>query len=157
MHKSLLAVVLAAISLGLGCQNNNTDPPFHEVLLAPNESVIYVYRLSNSYEGSAIDPPIVCDGKIIGYLRERTYLYAIVPPGAHIISSKTETESVVHVLTEAGKSYYVEGEVEMGFFEGRPRLTQVPEDIGKLAIVEMREYVPPSPRPVATPRWDVQR
>jgi hypothetical protein len=122
------------ILLGLaGCAASG--PPFHAVALQPTQAVIYIYRPQVGYAGSAIGLDILCDGKRVGTLCDNGYIYAVVSPGQHTVNCQTETLSQITYDFEAGKSYYIEASVVLGFFEGRPKLTMVPEDTGKLAIL----------------------
>lgn|ERR1700722_10040164 len=137
MRIKLTVLFFAMLGTCIGCEADGS--PFHAVLAPPNMSVIYIYRPSGSYYGSGVALDIKCDGKKFSTLQESGYTYALVTPGPHTISCETETKSEIPFTAELGRSYYIDAEVEEGFFVGRPRLTMVPEDTGKLAIPSTRQ------------------
>ena len=129
----ILALAAAVFS---GC--SASGPMFREVALQNQDSVVYVYRPSGSFRGSAVGLTIECDGKKLGYLWNKGYLYKLITPGHHVVSCSTEQKSEVPFEAKPGKAYYIEAEVELGYFIGRPKLIMVPNEKGKLAILGMR-------------------
>jgi uncharacterized protein DUF2846 len=126
-------LVLAALT---GCAASG--PPFQAVSPPPEQAVIYVFRPSASYVGSGIGLDILCDGQKVGTLLETGYVYTVVPAGRHTITCQTESLAQVPFQAEPGKSYYIQADVEIGIIEGRPKLTMVPEETGKLAILSTK-------------------
>jgi len=108
---------------------------FEPVAVKSDESVVYVFRPTHSYAGSFVSLPVKVDGDNIGGLRNNGYVYRRLTPGPHIVSSSTEVKAEVPFSAEGGKAYFIKAEVEMGYFVGRPNLTMVPEEQGKLAIL----------------------
>ena len=106
---------------------------FQEANLAPGQAAVYAYRHS-SYQGSAVTLNITIDGKEIGGLKPNGYVYGIVTPGKHMVACKTESESTVEITAKPGESYYIECDVVLGFWVGRPKLTMVAPDIGRANI-----------------------
>lgn len=128
---------LAAIALlGMVCVGcGASGPAFKPVVIGESEAAIYIYRPGSGYVGSGVMLSIECDKRKIGTLKTNGYVVAVVPPGRHAISCATETKSEVPFQAESGKSYYIEAEVQMGLFIGRPKLTMVPREQGELAIL----------------------
>jgi hypothetical protein len=124
--------ILGICFMFCGCTANGNN--FKPLTLENNSSVIYVYRNNPSYEGSGVTLKIDVDGERIGGLKCGGYLYKVVSPGEHKVSCKTESESSVLVDLKAGEPVYIEAEVVMGFFGGRPKLEAVPEITGKSGI-----------------------
>jgi hypothetical protein len=139
MRKTLLVCLLGLVLIsGVGCANAATGRAFNAVSPEANQAVIYVYRPNPTYVGSAVVLNITVDNEKIGGLKNGGYLFKVVPPGKHAVACKTETTAEVPVEAAAGKSYYIEAAVEMGLFVGRPKLTMVPEETGKLAILSTK-------------------
>ena len=135
-HRILGVVfLLYAVTGCIGCANG---PVFSPAKLQSSEAVVYIYRPSGSYQGSSVGLPVQCDDEKLGYLWSKGYLYKVVPPGKHIVSSSTEQKSEVPFTAKAGESYFIEAEVEMEFFIGRPKLIMVPSDHGESAILGMK-------------------
>ena len=116
----------------IGCAA--TGPQFEPVILSENQAVVYVYRPGQDYVGSAVAPNIMVDGERVGRLKNNGYSYKIVTPGEHEVSCTTEVTSKVPFEAAPLTSYYIEAEIQMGFFMGRPKLIMVPADVGSLAI-----------------------
>lgn len=129
--------------VGVGC--SASGPAFEPVTLQGEQAVVYVYRPGQSYAGSAVILPVKVDGEEVGGLINNAHTYKVLSPGKHEVSCCTEAKATVPFEVQSGRSYYIEAEVEMGLFLGRPKLTMVPEESGKLAILGTRS-VHRSPR-----------
>lgn len=127
----------------IGCESTPKGPKFPPATVAPGQAVIYVYRPSPSYFGSALAIEVKCDGKRIGAVQKTGYISTVVAPGIHRVSAKTEIESEVIVDAKAGQSYFIEMDVHFGAWVGRPQLTPVPEETGQLAIQQTKLSVVP--------------
>jgi len=126
------ALVFLCLLIGLGgC--DASGPRFREVPLDSGQATIYAYR-HTGYGGSAVTLDISIDQKPVGGLKPGGYVYGVVTPGKHMVTCSTESESAVEIDARAGQSYYIEGEVVMGFWVGRPKLTMVAADIGRANI-----------------------
>lgn len=149
-----LALMIVVLFLSVGCQQGK---PFQAVIPPFGKSVVYVYRTQTGFQGSAVTLAVKCDGQKFGEVQNASYVYAIVPAGKHVISSKTETTSEIPFDAMSGQSYYITADVEWGFWVGRPRLVMVPEEQGRLAILSTKyfgkepqpsnAYDPGTPRP----------
>ena len=128
-HRLMASLVLALVSCcAFGCEA--TGPRFREVVTVPEKATIYVYRQSG-YQGSAVTLQMEVDKQKIGDLRPNGYVYSVVAPGSHMVSCSTESESAVEVIAKGGQSYYIEGDIVMGFWVGRPQLRMVAADLGR--------------------------
>lgn len=99
-------------------------------------SNIYVYR--NESFGGAVKIDVELDGKPVGYTVAKSYLMLEVPPGKHTLISKAENDSVLDMITEAGKANFVWQEVKMGVWYARNKLQLVDETIGKAGVAECK-------------------
>ena len=58
-------------------------------------------------------------------------------PGQYDFWSQAISQGSITVTVEAGKTYYIKGEVQMGVLAGRPKITQVPESD---ALAELSKF-----------------
>ena len=102
----------------------------------PDQGLVIFYRLSG-FKGKAIRFNLNDAEGSVGQLLSGTYLYKFLPPGQHQFWSQAISQDSITINVEAGKKYYVKGEVAMGVFAGRPKFIQMPEvdaltDLSKL-------------------------
>lgn len=64
----------------------------------------------------------------MGQLLSGTYLYKYLEPGQHSFGSQAISQDSTTLTVEVGNVYYVNGEVKMGVYAGRPRIKQMTED-----------------------------
>ncbi len=148
-----LNLVLLAIALSGGCAA--TVPmaapglDLAAKMSAPprDGALIYVYR--NEAFGGAVKMPIFIDGTYRGDTVAKSFLVAPVAPGPHEVLSKTENDSRITVMAEAGRAYFIWQEVKMGLMMARSELQPVDEARGRAAVNECRliasAAIPPSP------------
>lgn len=133
-NDALMALVVGvAVTAMVGC--SASGPMFEPVALQATEAAIYVYRPGHNYMGSGVVLGIKIDGQTVGDLKNNGYVCRVVAPGRHEVKCTTEVTRTVPFQADSGTSYYIEAEVQMGFFVGRPKLTMVPEEHGQLAIL----------------------
>jgi hypothetical protein len=101
---------------------------------AAGKANVYVYR--NEAIGSLVKMDLVLNGKPIGQTTGMTFVVLEVPPGKHNLVSKSENESRIELVTEAGKNYFVWQEVKMGVLYARNLLQLVDEKTGKAGVAE---------------------
>lgn len=101
-----------------------------------DKASIYVYRNENI--AAAIKMPVVLDGKLVGDTGPRTFLLLEVPPGRHMIVSKTGNDSAVDLDVAGGRVYFLWQEVKFGAFAARSHLQQVDEARGKAGVKECK-------------------
>ena len=88
--------------------------------------------------GAAVKMDVELDGKLVGQTVAKSYFALEVPPGKHTLISKAENDSVLDVIAEAGKNYFVWQEVKMGLMYARNKLQLVDEAIGKVGVAESK-------------------
>ena len=101
-----------------------------------DKGLVVFYRLSG-FKGKAIRFNLNHSEGSMGQLLSGTYLYKYLEPGDHRFWSQAISQDSITVNVEAGKIYYVKGEVKMGVLAGRPQFTQMSEsealaDLAKL-------------------------
>jgi len=136
-----LGAILLAIGLATGCASvpmasADKDAAAKTFAVKPDKANIYVYR--NETFGAAIKMPVALDGKLVGDTASKTYMKLEVPPGQHMILSKTENDSTVRVNAVAGNNYFVWQEVKMGMWQARSNLQLVDDKVGKAGVNECK-------------------
>lgn len=121
---SILTILLSAFteSETLGQDYKNLEPP-------EGKSLLYVYR--PSVAGAVIPMPVICDERMIGSTRGKTFIYAYIAPGKHTITAEAERPATLEIETEAGKTYYIRQKVKMGIAMARTDLELVDEAEGR--------------------------
>jgi len=102
--------------------------------LKPIEGKAIVYIIRSSSLGALIKIGVECDGQNIGATKSKQYLYAILDPGMHTFSSKTETRASLNVTLEAGKIYYINQKIKMGLVVARVGLELMNDSDGRMAL-----------------------
>ncbi|HCU52756.1 MAG TPA: hypothetical protein DIC36_00205 [Gammaproteobacteria bacterium] len=91
-----------------------------------DKGLVVFYRLSG-FKGKAIRFNLNHAEGSLGQLQSGTYLYKHLEPGEHKFWSQAISQDSITINVEAGKKYYVKGEVAIGVFAGRPQFTQMSE------------------------------
>jgi hypothetical protein len=91
-----------------------------------DKGLVIFYRLSG-FKGKAIRFNLNHAEGSLGQLLSGTYLYKYLEPGEHKFWSQAISQDSITINVEAGKKYYVKGEVAMGVLAGRPQFTQMSE------------------------------
>ncbi|MCA0933272.1 DUF2846 domain-containing protein [Lutimonas saemankumensis] len=119
------------ISLGVFfCLFFNTD------LLAQNnepeegKGTVVFYRIKK-FSGGAITFNIQDSERNYGPLKNGGKITVNVDPGERTFFSQVLSADAVTLNIEAGKTYYVKAAVKVGYYAGRPKLTQVDEKTAK--------------------------
>jgi hypothetical protein len=100
------------------------------------KSNIYIYRNENLGLNTEISVDI--DDKHAGNTLQETFILQTVDPGKHKITAHAENTSEIELITEAGKTYFVWLEVELGVVVNRGHLHSVSEEKGKAGVLECR-------------------
>ena len=98
----------------------------------PGKANVYLVRTYN-YVGCALLYEVGLDWQPFGSLAVETYLFAVIPPGKHILRS-TNNSVVLGDLTfeaEEGKNYYFKVGVGMG---GSLKMYRLDEETGKKLV-----------------------
>lgn len=136
------AIVLAACAAAFmaGCASVKTAELAQLPTVKDDQALVYVYRES-AFVGGGVSYDVYLGEKKVGGLTNGSFFFVDVPPGEHRFWAKTEAEDDVTIHAEAGKTYYIQGEVDMGVLVGQPDLTEVAAATGSAAIAEGLDYV----------------
>ena len=104
----------------------NTDKQSHPTPQLPADAAI-VYVLRPTMIGQKIQTTLAVDADWKGVNRGNNYFFFTLPPGEHAFCSKAENRSVMSLTVEAGKTYYLQQHIEMGFVKARTSLDQMTE------------------------------
>lgn len=95
--------------------------------------VVYFYRES-AFQGWALSYNIwenEQNPKKLGSLGSGHYFYKYFPPGKYTFFTNGEVRDVAVVDVKANHTYYVQNRIDMGFWTGRPKLTEVSTNEGE--------------------------
>ena len=106
----------------------------------PGKALVYFYR-EKKLAGWGVGYNVRDGETRIGGLPNGSYFVYDATPGSHTFSAATEARAERTLKIEAGKSYYIRGEIEMGMFVGRPYLTIVDPQEGAAAIKGLKRVV----------------
>jgi len=126
------------ISLVLGIILFATPISAVELPKANDDQGLIVFYRTNSFKGKAIRFNINHAEGPIGQLLNATYIYKYLEPGHHDFWSQAISQDSITVTVEAGKTYYIKGEVQMGILAGRPKFTQVSESDALAEISKLK-------------------
>ena len=125
-YKWILFVFL--VSFMAGCSAVGKMPTAVDLKirdLNPPEGKALVYILRPTSLGSIVKMEVTANGQYIGATGGKRYIYTILDPGKYIFSSKAENTSELHIVLEAGKTYYLEQKVKMGIILARNELLRL--------------------------------
>ena len=88
--------------------------------------------------GAAIQFHVRQNAEPIGSLTNGSVLVRHLAPGQYGFSSEVITGDSLSLTVEAGKTYFVQGTVRMGYFAGRPKFTVVDEATARPAIAKIK-------------------
>ncbi len=147
MKKMMLWGLLVSFSIGVtGCASvpmasETADAQAKTFAVPADKANLYIYR--NETMGAAVKMPVLVNGQTVGDTASKTYIFRQVPPGRHLITSKTENDSNLEVHAVAGKNHYVWQEVKMGVMSARSKLQEVDEATGRAGVMESKLIATP--------------
>lgn len=136
------ALMMVGMGMGLaGCAAPASVPAERADLKAfsvgPEEAGIYIIR--NERVGGAIPLEVLIDGKSLGATVARSYLYAVVSPGLHVIESRGDIRHTLEVQAQPGTITYLRQVVELAYLTSpRTRLRPVTEAQGREWVTELK-------------------
>ena len=139
-RSTLVTVALIALFLGLGAcatvplASLQEDARIKALAPPPNAALVYVYR--NESFGAAVRMNVFLDGAYAGNTAAKTYLIWQVAPGHHRIASQAENDTVLDLVADPGRTYFVWQEVRMGVLSARSSLHLVPDNDGRAGVRE---------------------
>ena len=147
----LLALALAG-SIASAQKMSNCGPAVHHstkkvkekdaVELTPlpaDKAMVYVVR--PTHLGAAIQTKLSMDGNWVGVTMANSYFVFLADPGKHDFCSQSENASRLTVNLEAGKIYYLQQHVRMGFFKAENELSQLDSHAGQEALKKCRRMI----------------
>ena len=135
-------VILAVLCFSVGCVSVCPQAvPVYPVPRA-DKGLVYFYRESQGT--GCLASYYVCKGEArIGGLKNGTYFFYWSEPGEQTFFGIGEVKFPVTIGVEAGRVYYVRGDVDLGIFAPRPVLALVSAMEGSNAIRKLTFTVLP--------------
>jgi len=121
-----------AVDVGFRADTDKTTHPIPEP--PPDKALVYVVR--STMMGNKIQSKLAVDGQWVGVNRGRNYFFLTLDPGQHYFCSKAENRSVLALSLEAGKTYFLEQKIKMGFMKARNKLALLREEEGKAKLAK---------------------
>ena len=141
----LTRAVAALVSMLLvGCAvptSESVSIPDRAVPVAADEAAIYIIR--SERVGGAIPLEVLIDGKLLGATVARSYLYAVLTPGIHMLESRGDIRSTLEVELKPGTITYVSQVVELQYLTSpRTRLRIANSSQGREWVKELKAAPP---------------
>jgi hypothetical protein len=103
---------------------------------------LVVFFRPSAFKGAAIGF-IVREGETeLGKLRSGNYFTLQVTPGKHDYTVHSEAKDVTTIEAEEGETYFLSGEINMGFMAGRPNLSPSDLEAFKAAFKKLKPSKP---------------
>jgi hypothetical protein len=100
--------------------------------LTPPEGKSLIYVVRPSKLGFAVGFSTSCDDKPVGKTKGHRFIYAILEPGSHkLTTTGGEKDATLELTTEAGKTYFVELVPKMGVMLARVKMQVLEEKEGR--------------------------
>jgi hypothetical protein len=123
--RSVLARVMALVLFGC------TSP-----LFAQESASLVLYRFKR-FEGSALEPPIYCDGRLLAKADNGRYFVVSLAPGRHELTTNSKASGTFLNLA-AGEVKYVRVEIQTGFVKGSGKLIPVDSEQGEFEVGKLK-------------------
>lgn len=141
MKKILAASLIGAAVLLTGCASVpmasiNADTKAKEFTPPSGKAGLYIYR--NEIFGSEIPLSVAVNGRNLGQTGPQTYFHLNVSPGKYEVNSSAGNVSLISLIVEAGKNYFIWQEVKLGMSFVRTQLQQVDDASGKKGVMESK-------------------
>jgi hypothetical protein len=103
---------------------------------------LVVFFRPSAFKGAAIGF-IVREGETeLGKLRNGNFFTLQVAPGKHDYTVHSEAKDVTTIEAEEGETYFLSGEINMGFMAGRPNLSPSDLEGFKAAFPQLKKSKP---------------
>lgn len=143
MKKAFFLLALSMIfAFSIGCAKMPLRGDYVEEKIPPRiaaddqSAAIYFFR-EWAFGGGGISYFISEDTQQIGLLKAGSYFVYKAKPGKHTYSAETESRASMALDVQAGQTYYVEGNIGMGFWAGRPQLSEVTKPVFDKALPDL--------------------
>lgn len=134
--KGMNYLFLLPLLLVTGCAS--LGPVYSKVDKIPdNAGLVYFYRPS-SFVGGGVSYDIKNGDTVITTLYNGGYYPYFSTHGEKEFWAKTESKSSITLDVKTGQTYYVKGEVGVGFLVGRPHLMVVAPEIAEKEIADCK-------------------
>jgi hypothetical protein len=115
--------------------STSTDKKQHPTPTAPaDKALIYVIR--PTMMGNKIQTKLAVDGTWVGINRGNNYFFFTLDPGEHYFCSTAENKSVFAMKVEAGKTYFLQQKIRMGWMKASNKLEQISEEEGQKGLAK---------------------
>jgi hypothetical protein len=110
--------------------NINQTPP-------AGKAQVFIFR--DSAMGFALQMEVFIDEQSIGKTWAKSFLYAVLEPGHHILLSKSENKATIELDAQAGQTYFVQQQVKMGALYARSKLELMDEAKAKKKMAKLKQ------------------
>jgi hypothetical protein len=146
MRKLIMALLAMMVTLTTGCAKMPLKADYvyekaPQAVTADATSAAVYFLRESAFFGGGISYFIFEDAQKIGMLKSGTYFIHKAMPGQHTYWAETEGKSAVTLDIQAGRTYYVEGGVGLGFLAGRPQLSEVTKAVAERTLSSGLKYV----------------
>jgi Protein of unknown function (DUF2846) len=129
-------LLLSSFLLVTGCAS--LGPVYSKADKIPdNAGLVYFYRPS-SFIGGGVSYDVKTGETVITPLYNGGYYPYFSAPGEKEFWAQTESKSSVTLDVKTGQTYYIKGEVGVGFLVGRPHLMVVAPEIAEKEIADCK-------------------
>jgi hypothetical protein len=144
MTRKLAALLAAVLVLAVaGCAKMplradyvyETNP---QIASADATSAAVYFLRESAFVGGGVSYFIFEDATKIGLLKSGTYFVHKAAPGKHTYWAETEGKSSVTLDAQAGQTYYIEGGIGIGFWAGRPQLSEVTRPVAERILPDLK-------------------
>ncbi len=141
VFESVWPIVLALLGAGIGVFGtgcNAPGPAFYPVEPTAQGSVVYIYRPDGP--GMHVPIKVSLDGRDIGVLKNKGYVFESVAPGEHTVTASAGSVQRCTVSALPGKSHYVEVKLHAGALGGLG-VIELPElqALGRLQLTRLSD------------------
>jgi hypothetical protein len=101
---------------------------------SPDKAMIYVIR--PTMFGNKVQTKLAVNGEWKGANRGDNYFYFELDPGEYSFCSQAENRSLLTLNVEAGKTYYLQQKIQVGFMKARNKLVALDSEEGKKGLTK---------------------
>lgn len=101
-----------------------------------DKALIYVIR--PTHLGALIQTKLAVDTEWVGINRADNYFYFTLEPGTHYFCSQAENHSLLSLVVEAGKTYYLQQKIRMGIMKAQNDLQILDAEEGKKGLAKCK-------------------
>ena len=111
----------------------STDKTQHpKPAIPPGKALVYVVR--PTMWGNKVQTKFAINGEWVGINRGDNYFFVLLDPGDYNMCSQAENKVTNILRVEAGKTYYIQQKIKMGFMKARTDMELLDEKEGEEAL-----------------------